>query len=120
MNCFMEVAKLRAARLLWSHLMAQFDPSFQVVVVAHPQPDERMVAHRQDVFNNVTRTCVEAMAATQGHAQSLHTNTLDERSRTPTDFSARIARNTQLFLQQEAARPALSTRGRHYHRVAHQ
>jgi methylmalonyl-CoA mutase len=103
MNFFMEVAKLRAARVLWAKLMKQFDPK-----------DERSLSLRthcqtsgwsltaQDVFNNVTRTAVEAMAATQGGTQSLHTNALDEALALPTDFSARIARNTQIVLQQES------------------
>jgi methylmalonyl-CoA mutase len=99
----MEVAKLRAARLLWAKLVKQFGPD-----------DERSLSLRthcqtsgwsltaQDVFNNVIRTCIEAMAATQGHTQSLHTNALDEALALPTDFSARIARNTQLVLQHES------------------
>jgi methylmalonyl-CoA mutase len=103
MNYFMEIAKLRAARLLWAKLMKQFEPK-----------DERSLALRthcqtsgwsltaQDVFNNVTRTCIEAMAATQGHTQSLHTNALDEALALPSDFSARIARNTQIVLAREA------------------
>ena len=104
MNFFMEVAKMRAARLLWAKLIkSEFNPK-----------DERSLSLRthcqtsgwsltaQDVFNNVTRTAIEAMAATQGHTQSLHTNALDEAIALPTDFSARIARNTQLFLQQES------------------
>ena len=103
MNFFMEVAKLRAARLLWSHLMAQFDPKNpkSSSLRTHSQTSGWSLT-AQDVFNNVTRTCVEAMAATQGHTQSLHTNALDEALALPTDFSARIARNTQLFLQQES------------------
>jgi methylmalonyl-CoA mutase len=104
MNFFMEIAKMRAARLLWARLVkSEFAPK-----------DERSLSLRthcqtsgwsltaQDVFNNVTRTCIEAMAATQGHTQSLHTNALDEAIALPTDFSARIARNTQLVLQQES------------------
>ena len=103
MNFFMEVAKLRAARLLWSHLMAQFDSKNpkSSSLRTHSQTSGWSLT-AQDVFNNVTRTCVEAMAATQGHTQSLHTNALDEALALPTDFSARIARNTQLFLQQES------------------
>jgi methylmalonyl-CoA mutase len=103
MNFFMEVAKLRAARLLWSHLMAQFDPKNpkSSSLRTHSQTSGWSLT-AQDVFNNVIRTCVEAMAATQGHTQSLHTNALDEALALPTDFSARIARNTQLFLQQES------------------
>ena len=103
MNFFMEVAKLRAARLLWAKLVKQFDPkndkSFSLRT--HSQTSGWSLT-AQDVFNNVMRTCVEAMAATQGHTQSLHTNALDEALALPTDFSARIARNTQLFLQQES------------------
>ncbi len=103
MNFFMEVAKLRAARLLWAKLVKQFDPknSKSLSLRTHSQTSGWSLS-AQDVFNNVTRTCLEAMAATQGHTQSLHTNALDEALALPTDFSARIARNTQLFLQQES------------------
>ena len=103
MNFFMEVAKLRAARLVWSHLMARFEPQNpkSSSLRTHSQTSGWSLT-AQDVFNNVTRPCVEAMAATQGHTQSLHTNALDEALALPTDFSARIARNTQLFLQQES------------------
>jgi methylmalonyl-CoA mutase len=103
MNFFMEVAKLRAARLLWSRLVKDFEPKSpkSLSLRAHSQTSGWSLT-AQDVFNNVTRTCVEAMAATQGHTQSLHTNALDEALALPTDFSARIARNTQLFLQQES------------------
>jgi methylmalonyl-CoA mutase len=103
MNFFMEVAKLRAARLLWAKLMRQFDPTDErsLSLRTHCQTSGWSLA-AQDVYNNVARTCVEAMAATQGHTQSLHTNALDEALGLPTDFSARIARNTQLFLQQES------------------
>ncbi|MGV9574468.1 methylmalonyl-CoA mutase, partial [Streptomyces nigra] len=103
MNFFMEVAKLRAARLLWARLVKQFDPknSKSLSLRTHSQTSGWSLT-AQDVFNNVTRTCVEAMAATQGHTQSLHTNALDEALALPTDFSARIARNTQLLLQQES------------------
>ncbi|MDG4668882.1 methylmalonyl-CoA mutase [Mycobacterium sp. 236(2023)] len=103
MNFFMEVAKLRAGRLLWSELVAQFDPksSKSLSLRTHSQTSGWSLT-AQDVFNNVARTCVEAMAATQGHTQSLHTNALDEALALPTDFSARIARNTQLLLQQES------------------
>jgi methylmalonyl-CoA mutase len=103
MNFFMEVAKLRAARLLWSKLVKQFDPKSQksLSLRTHSQTSGWSLT-AQDVYNNVTRTCVEAMAATQGHTQSLHTNALDEALALPTDFSARIARNTQLLLQQES------------------
>lgn len=103
MNFFMEVAKLRAARLLWAKLVKQFDPqnAKSLSLRTHSQTSGWSLT-AQDVFNNVTRTCVEAMAATQGHTQSLHTNALDEALALPTDFSARIARNTQLLLQQES------------------
>src|SRR6266516_1281138 len=102
MNFFMEVAKLRAARLLWAKLMKPFDPkdARSLSLRTHCQTSCWSRA-AQDAFNNVMRTAVEAMAATQGHTQSLHTNALDEALALPTDFSARIARNTQLFLQQE-------------------
>ncbi|WP_116995577.1 methylmalonyl-CoA mutase [Desertimonas flava] len=103
MNFFMEVAKLRAARLLWAKLVKQFEPQSDksLSLRTHSQTSGWSLT-AQDVFNNVVRTCVEAMAATQGHTQSLHTNALDEALALPTDFSARIARNTQLFLQQES------------------
>ncbi|GAA4019114.1 methylmalonyl-CoA mutase [Allokutzneria multivorans] len=103
MNFFMEVAKLRAARLLWAKLVNQFEPknSKSLSLRTHSQTSGWSLT-AQDVFNNVARTCVEAMAATQGHTQSLHTNALDEALALPTDFSARIARNTQLLLQQES------------------
>ncbi|MGB7833408.1 MAG: methylmalonyl-CoA mutase [Xanthobacteraceae bacterium] len=103
MNFFMEVAKMRAARAIWAKLMKPFDPEDprSLSLRTHCQTSGWSLA-AQDVFNNVVRTCVEAMAATQGHTQSLHTNALDEALALPTDFSARIARNTQLFLQQES------------------
>ena len=103
MDFFMEVAKLRAARLLWADLMKQFEPRDprSSSLRTHSQTSGWSLT-AQDVYNNVVRTCVEAMAATQGHTQSLHTNALDEALALPTDFSARIARNTQLFLQQES------------------
>ncbi|MGV1014367.1 MAG: methylmalonyl-CoA mutase [Methyloceanibacter sp.] len=104
MNFFMEIAKMRAARLLWAKLMAEeFRPKDprSLALRTHCQTSGWSLA-AQDVFNNVVRTCVEAMAATQGHTQSLHTNALDEALALPTDFSARIARNTQLMLQQES------------------
>ncbi|MEU4347842.1 methylmalonyl-CoA mutase [Streptomyces sp. NPDC023838] len=103
MNFFMEIAKLRAARLLWARLVKQFDPknAKSLSLRTHSQTSGWSLT-AQDVFNNVTRTMVEAMAATQGHTQSLHTNALDEALALPTDFSARIARNTQLLLQQES------------------
>jgi methylmalonyl-CoA mutase len=102
MNFFMEVAKLRAARLLWAKLMKPFGPkdARSLSLRTHCQTSGWSLT-AQDVFNNVMRTAIEAMAATQGHTQSLHTNALDEALALPTDFSARIARNTQLFLQQE-------------------
>ena len=103
MNFFMEVAKLRAARLLWAKLVNQFNPTSakSLSLRTHSQTSGWSLT-AQDVYNNVVRTCVEAMAATQGHTQSLHTNALDEALALPTDFSARIARNTQLVLQQES------------------
>src|SRR6187431_1912633 len=103
MNFFMEVAKLRAARLIWAKLMKEFNPKDprSSSLRAHSQTSGWSLA-AQDVFNNVARTCIEAMAATQGHTQSLHTNALDEALALPTDFSARIARNTQIVLQQES------------------
>ena len=103
MNFFMEVAKLRAARLIWSELVAKFDPknAKSLSLRTHSQTSGWSLT-AQDAFNNVARTCIEAMAATQGHTQSLHTNALDEALALPTDFSARIARNTQLLLQQES------------------
>ncbi|ROR90195.1 methylmalonyl-CoA mutase [Nocardioides aurantiacus] len=103
MNFFMEVAKLRAARALWARLVAQFEPQNpkSLSLRTHSQTSGWSLT-AQDVFNNVQRTCIEAMAATQGHTQSLHTNALDEAIALPTDFSARIARNTQLLLQQES------------------
>ena len=102
MNFFMEVAKMRAARLLWAKLLTQFNPKDpkSLSLRTHSQTSGWSLT-AQDVFNNVMRTTVEAMAATQGHTQSLHTNALDEALALPTDFSARIARNTQLFIQQE-------------------
>jgi methylmalonyl-CoA mutase len=104
MNFFMEIAKMRAARVLWAKLVAnEFKPKDprSLALRTHCQTSGWSLA-AQDVFNNVIRTCVEAMAATQGHTQSLHTNALDEALALPTDFSARIARNTQLMLQQES------------------
>ncbi|MGH3631792.1 MAG: methylmalonyl-CoA mutase, partial [Sciscionella sp.] len=103
MNFFVEVAKLRAARLLWAKLVKQFQPTNDksLSLRTHCQTSGWSLT-AQDVYNNVVRTCVEAMAATQGHTQSLHTNALDEALALPTDFAARIARNTQLLLQQES------------------
>ncbi|HZQ12634.1 MAG TPA: methylmalonyl-CoA mutase [Pseudolabrys sp.] len=103
MNYFMEIAKLRAARMLWAKLMKEFKPADErsLSLRTHCQTSGWSLA-AQDVFNNVARTMIEAMAATQGQTQSLHTNALDEALALPTDFSARIARNTQILLQQEA------------------
>src|SRR5499427_7967047 len=103
MNYFMEIAKLRAARLLWAKLMKPHAPkdARSLSLRTHCQTSGWSLT-AQDVFNNVMRTAIEAMAATQGHTQSLHTNALDEALALPTDFSARIARNTQLMLQQES------------------
>ncbi|MBZ0140399.1 MAG: methylmalonyl-CoA mutase [Pseudorhodoplanes sp.] len=103
MNFFMEVAKMRAARLIWAKLMKEFAPqdARSLSLRTHCQTSGWSLA-AQDVFNNVARTMIEAMAATQGHTQSLHTNALDEALALPTDFSARIARNTQIVLQQES------------------
>ncbi len=103
MNFYMEIAKMRAARALWARLVRDFDPKNpkSLSLRTHSQTSGWSLT-AQDVFNNVQRTCIEAMAATQGHTQSLHTNALDEAIALPTDFSARIARNTQLLLQQES------------------
>ena len=103
MNFFMEVAKLRAGRLLWARLMKQFNPQNpkSLSLRTHCQTSGWSLT-AQDPYNNVVRTCIEAMAATQGHTQSLHTNALDEALALPSDFSAHIARNTQLFLQEES------------------
>ena len=103
MNFFMEVAKLRAARLIWAKLVKDFGPENEksLPLRTHCQTSGWSLT-AQDVFNNVPRTMIEAMAATQGHTQSLHTNALDEALALPTDFSARIARNTQILLQQES------------------
>ena len=102
-NFFMEVAKLRAGRLLWAKLIEQFEPKNpkSLALRTHCQTSGWSLT-AQDPYNNVVRTCIEAMAATQGHTQSLHTNSLDEAIALPTDFSARIARNTQLYLQLES------------------
>ncbi|MGA7515543.1 MAG: methylmalonyl-CoA mutase [Pseudolabrys sp.] len=104
MNYFMEIAKLRAARMLWAKLVKAFNPedARSLSLRTHCQTSGWSLA-AQDVFNNVARTMIEAMAATQGQTQSLHTNALDEALALPTDFSARIARNTQIVLQQEAS-----------------
>ena len=102
MNYFMEVAKMRAARLIWAKLIKPYNPKDpkSMALRTHSQTSGWSLTE-QDPFNNVARTCVEAMAATLGHTQSLHTNSLDEAIALPTDFSARIARNTQLYLQHE-------------------
>ena len=102
MNYFMEVAKMRAARIIWAKLIKQFNPKNprSMALRAHTQTSGWSLTE-QDPFNNVVRTCMEAMAAALGHTQSLHTNSLDEAMALPTDFSARIARNTQLYLQYE-------------------
>ncbi len=101
-NFFMEIAKMRAARALWAKLIKQFNPKNpkSMALRTHSQTSGWSLTE-QDPFNNVARTCIEAMAATLGHTQSLHTNALDEAIALPTDFSARIARNTQLLLQEE-------------------
>lgn len=101
-NYFMEVAKMRAGRLLWSKIIKQFNPknTKSMALRTHSQTSGWSLTE-QDPFNNVVRTCIEALAATMGHTQSLHTNALDEAIALPTDFSARIARNTQLYLQDE-------------------
>jgi methylmalonyl-CoA mutase len=102
MNHFMEIAKLRAARVLWAKLVKQFHPKNpkSLALRTHSQTSGWSLT-AQDIFNNVTRTCIEALAAALGHTQSLHTNALDEAIALPTDFSARIARNTQIYLQEE-------------------
>lgn len=102
MNHFMEIAKMRAARVLWAKIVKQFQPKNpkSMALRTHSQTSGWSLT-AQDVFNNVIRTCVEAMAAAMGHTQSLHTNALDEALALPTDFSARIARNTQIYLQEE-------------------
>lgn len=102
MNYFMEVAKMRAARLIWSKIIKQFNPKNpkSMALRTHSQTSGWSLTE-QDPFNNVVRTCMEAMGAVLGHTQSLHTNALDEAIALPTDFSARIARNTQIYLQEE-------------------
>ena len=102
MNMFMEIAKMRAGRLLWAKIVQQFNPknTKSLALRTHCQTSGWSLTE-QDPYNNVTRTCVEAMAAVLGGTQSLHTNSLDEAIALPTDFSARIARNTQLYLQKE-------------------
>lgn len=102
MNHFMEIAKMRAGRMLWARIVKQFNPKSakSMALRTHCQTSGWSLTE-QDPFNNVARTCIEALAAAMGHTQSLHTNALDEAIALPTDFSARIARNTQLFLQNE-------------------
>jgi methylmalonyl-CoA mutase len=102
MNHFMEIAKMRAARMLWAKIVKQFNPKNpkSLALRTHSQTSGWSLT-AQDPFNNVARTCIEAMAAALGHTQSLHTNALDEAIALPTDFSARIARNTQIYLQEE-------------------
>ncbi len=102
MNHFMEIAKMRAARMLWAKIVKQFNPKNpkSMALRTHCQTSGWSLTE-QDPFNNVARTCVEAMGATLGHTQSLHTNALDEAIALPTDFSARIARNTQIYIQEE-------------------
>ena len=117
MNYFMEVAKMRAARLLWAKIIKQFNPKNpkSLALRTHSQTSGWSLTEG-DPYNNVARTCVEAMAAALGHTQSMHTNSLDEAIALPTDFSARIARNTQLFLQEETKiiRPADPWAGSYY------
>ncbi len=102
MNHFMEIAKMRAARMLWAKIVKQFNPKNpkSLALRTHSQTSGWSLTE-QDPFNNVGRTCIEAMAAALGHTQSLHTNALDEAIALPTDFSARIARNTQIYIQEE-------------------
>ncbi|MDE5736644.1 MAG: methylmalonyl-CoA mutase, partial [Bacteroidales bacterium] len=102
MNHFMEIAKMRAGRMLWAKIVKQFNPKNpkSMALRTHSQTSGWSLTE-QDPFNNVTRTCIEAMGAALGHTQSLHTNALDEAIALPTDFSARIARNTQIYIQEE-------------------
>jgi methylmalonyl-CoA mutase len=102
MNHFMEIAKMRAARMIWAKLVKQFNPKNpkSLTLRTHSQTSGWSLTE-QDPYNNVARTCIEAMAAALGHTQSLHTNALDEAIALPTDFSARIARNTQIYIQEE-------------------
>ncbi len=112
MNYFMEVAKLRAARMLWAKIVSQFNPKNpkSLALRSHCQTSGWSLTE-QDPFNNVTRTCIEALAAVLGHTQSLHTNALDEAIALPSVFSARIARNTQIYLRKRPTSPGRSTRG---------
>ena len=102
MNHFMEIAKMRAARMLWAKIVSTFNPKNpkSLALRTHTQTSGWSLTE-QDPFNNVARTCIEAMGAALGHTQSLHTNALDEAIALPTDFSARIARNTQIYIQEE-------------------
>ena len=102
MNHFMEIAKMRAARMLWAKIVKQFNPKNpkSMALRTHSQTSGWSLTE-QDPYNNIARTCIEAMAAALGHTQSLHTNALDEAIALPTDFSARIARNTQIYIQEE-------------------
>lgn len=127
MNYFMEIAKLRAARLLWAKIVKQFNPANpkSLALRTHCQTSGWSLT-KQDPFNNISRTCIEAMSAILGHTQSLHTNALDEAIALPTDFSARIARNTQIFLQEETGitRPVDPWGGSYYieyltHKLVH-
>ena len=127
MNHFMEIAKMRAARMLWAKLVKRFNPKNpkSLALRTHCQTSGWSLTE-QDPFNNVARTCVEAMAAVLGHTQSLHTNALDEAIALPTDFSARIARNTQIYIQEETnvCRSADPWAGSYYlesltHEIAH-
>ena len=104
MNFFMEIAKMRAARMLWAKIVSQFNPKNpkSLALRTHSQTSGWSLTE-QDPFNNVGRTCIEAMGAALGHTQSLHTNALDEAIALPTDFSARIARNTQIYIQNETS-----------------
>ncbi|MDE6865742.1 MAG: methylmalonyl-CoA mutase, partial [Alistipes sp.] len=104
MNHFMEIAKMRAARMLWAKIVKQFDPKNpkSLALRTHSQTSGWSLTE-QDPFNNVARTAIEAMGAALGHTQSLHTNALDEAIALPTDFSARIARNTQIYIQEETS-----------------
>ena len=103
MNHFMEIAKMRAARMLWAKIVSEFNPGNpkSLALRTHCQTSGWSLTE-QDPYNNVGRTCIEAMAAVLGHTQSLHTNALDEAVALPSEFSARIARNTQLILQEES------------------
>jgi len=127
MNHFMEIAKMRAARMLWAKIVQKFNPknAKSLALRTHSQTSGWSLTE-QDPFNNVARTCVEAMASALGHTQSLHTNALDEAIALPTDFSARIARNTQIYIQQETqiTRSADPWSGSYYvekltHEIAH-